>query len=669
MKPVRSLLALLLLATLPAAAQSKVTYDEQILPLLRNQCLKCHNPDKLKGDLDLSTYSGALKGGGSGVVLIGGNPDGSKLFKSITHAEEPNMPPNSGKIPDQEIASIKAWITGGLLENSGSKALISNKPKVDLSLSGASFHQPAGPPPMPEDSLLDPVIHTARTSASTALASSPWAPLVALGGQRQVLLYNTDTLDLAGVLPFPEGFPNDVKFSRNGKLLLVGGGRGSKAGLVVVFDVAKGERILTVGDEMDSVLAADISSDQQWVALGGPSKLIKIFSTKTGDLVHKIKKHTDWITALEFSPDSKFLATGDRNGGLQIWETDGGEELYSLTGHKGAITGMNWRGKDVLVTASEDGTAKIWKMDDGQLVRTITAHNGGALAVKCSSDGKLITCGRDNTATVWSIEGNKLSSFAFTNDLPVRVTLSQDGRRAIGTDWAGHVYVWTATNGVKLGELSLNPPTLDEQLKLATQHATDTQQAIEKTAVAVTVATTELNQAKSTIEAAPKGTNLKDLTKAAEVAEQKVATAKLAAEQAPKDFAAAKAKVDRLKIGQFFTQVYKARAAFADQKKEQERLLAEADAAKIATQKSEADRADAKKEKAVTKEQKTALTAKLKQLNDQIKDLTKKTSMNKSAADKLTKPLAADKLKMDKLNADYQKLKSPAATPAQAAKL
>ena len=32
------------------------------------------------------------------------------------------------------------------------------------------------------------------------MAASPWAPLLALGSQRQVLLYNIDTLELAGVL-------------------------------------------------------------------------------------------------------------------------------------------------------------------------------------------------------------------------------------------------------------------------------------------------------------------------------------------------------------------------------------------------------------------------------------------------------------------------------------
>ena len=49
--------------TLSAADVKKVTYEDDVLPIFRDNCLKCHNPDKLKGDLDLSTFNGTIKGG------------------------------------------------------------------------------------------------------------------------------------------------------------------------------------------------------------------------------------------------------------------------------------------------------------------------------------------------------------------------------------------------------------------------------------------------------------------------------------------------------------------------------------------------------------------------------------------------------------------------------
>src|SRR6266704_154980 len=131
-----------------AQAEEKITYQDHVLPLIESNCGKCHNPDKKKGDLDLTSYSGALKGGGSGPVVVARNPDSSKLWRAITHAEDPTMPPNKPKLPDKELEVFREWIAGGLLETTGSKAIAANKPTVDLTLSAASVGKPDGPPPM-----------------------------------------------------------------------------------------------------------------------------------------------------------------------------------------------------------------------------------------------------------------------------------------------------------------------------------------------------------------------------------------------------------------------------------------------------------------------------------------------------------------------------------------
>ena len=88
------------------------------------------------------------------------------------------------------------------------------------------------------------------------------------------------------------------------------------------------------------MLAADLSADQQFVALGGPNKLLKIYATKDGKLVTSIKKHTDWVTAIAFSPDGKYLASADRNGGIQVWEGATGKEYNVLPGHKAMVTAL-----------------------------------------------------------------------------------------------------------------------------------------------------------------------------------------------------------------------------------------------------------------------------------------------------------------------------------------
>ena len=98
---------------------------------------------------------------------------------------------------------------------------------------------------------------------------------------------------------------------------------------------------MTLGDEYDIVLSADISADHSYVAIGTPAKLVKIFSTRTGKLVHRIKKHTDWVTVVRFRPDGKQLATADRNGGIHVWETESAGIVYTLDEHKVKVTALS----------------------------------------------------------------------------------------------------------------------------------------------------------------------------------------------------------------------------------------------------------------------------------------------------------------------------------------
>src|SRR5688500_12062787 len=88
-----------LLAGSSALAQDKTTYLDHVLPVFKNSCLNCHNPDKKKAGLDLSSYTAALAGSDGGKTLEPGDPDGSLLFRLVTHGAEPKMPPKAAKLP------------------------------------------------------------------------------------------------------------------------------------------------------------------------------------------------------------------------------------------------------------------------------------------------------------------------------------------------------------------------------------------------------------------------------------------------------------------------------------------------------------------------------------------------------------------------------------------
>jgi len=449
----------------PAQENEKLTYDDHIRPLLENKCFSCHNPDKKKGGLELTSYAGLMNGGSGGAVVDAGNPQGSRLWTCSAKKEEPFMPPEGAPLDAKDLTLLSKWIAGGVLQAKGSVAKKSNKPKVDLTFAGGAG-KPTGPVARPENILLEPVIVTPRTSAVIAMAASPWTSLLAVAGQKQILLYDTDSHELAGILPYAEGHARSLKFSANGSLLIMGGGRGGKLGHAIVWDVKTGKRVTEIGKEFDQVMSADISPDHRKVVLATNAKKVKCFDVATGEQLYQIAKHTEWVTGADFSPDGILLATSDRNGNVYVWEADNGGEFYSLGQHKGSVTDLAWRAdSNILASCSADGVITTWEMKTGKQVATWGAH-GNVQSVAFLPDGRLISGGADGTTAMWTIEGKRLEhrQGVKQGDEVAKVVGLYDSKVFVSSNWLGEIRFFDAETGRDLTQVSSNPPKLADRL-------------------------------------------------------------------------------------------------------------------------------------------------------------------------------------------------------------
>jgi hypothetical protein len=402
-----------------------VTFQKDVQPVLKKHCVTCHNPDRPRGELDLSTYAGLMAGGVSGKAAVAAKPDDSPVYMLAAHLDDPKMPPNKPKIPQRELDTIREWIAGGLVEKAGGT-------------SGAAPAAVAGG--------LGPAMPLPRATAVTALAVHPGKPLVAVPGRKQVLVFEASKL--LGALPFPEGEVHVLRFSRDGQALLAGGGIGGQSGKVVGFDTTSWKRTFEAGDETDAVLAADLSPDGSKVVLGGPGRVVKVFSVPDGKPLHAFRKPTDWVLSAAFSPEGLLVAAGDRFGGLFVWGAKSGKEFLTLRGHTGAVNGLAWRAdSNALVSASADGTVRVWDLHTGSELHKWDAHTGGATDIVFHPTGVLATGGRDGRVKVWDATGKPLADLGPAEDHIQRVGLTADAKTAVSGDWSGAVRLWLVAGG------------------------------------------------------------------------------------------------------------------------------------------------------------------------------------------------------------------------------
>ena len=101
---------------IPPAADKEVDFVKDIKPLFKDHCIKCHGPNKQRGDFRLDNKTDALKGGESfAPAIIPGSGADSPLVKVTAGViESMQMPPEGEKrLSKAQIGLLRAWIDQG----------------------------------------------------------------------------------------------------------------------------------------------------------------------------------------------------------------------------------------------------------------------------------------------------------------------------------------------------------------------------------------------------------------------------------------------------------------------------------------------------------------------------------------------------------------------------
>ncbi len=242
----------------PLHRTTPVEFESEILPMLKQSCLACHNQTKAKADLILETPQTILKGGESGPAVVSGKPQESLLMDAASHLKKPFMPPadnkvNAADLTPEQLALLKLWIEQGAVgEVRGEQSIawrsLSETVRPILSAAVTAdgqfaacgkgneifiyqlpTHRTVGP-------LVDPDLLRSSAGGSSAahldlvesLDFSPDGELLASGSYREVKLWRREHLPAETRSPERRETNSEegpaVAFSREAQLFAVAGG-------------------------------------------------------------------------------------------------------------------------------------------------------------------------------------------------------------------------------------------------------------------------------------------------------------------------------------------------------------------------------------------------------------------------------------------------------------
>jgi hypothetical protein len=172
-------------------------FTEHVLPLLREHCFDCHSHEsgEANGKLMLDTLAAITDGGTRGAAIVPGKADESILIRALSHSDTDLQMPPDEKLPDEQIAVLRQWISDGAIvpENRLGKA----HSKIDRSAEIIASHWAYQPVRREGKSIEELVASRLRDSA---LALSPRA-------SRRTLIRRLN-YDLIGLPPTLEEIVN-----------------------------------------------------------------------------------------------------------------------------------------------------------------------------------------------------------------------------------------------------------------------------------------------------------------------------------------------------------------------------------------------------------------------------------------------------------------------------
>src|SRR5204862_762929 len=95
--------------SLTAQQDAASFFEHNVQPVLKSNCLPCHNKKNRSSGLALDSRESMLTGGNRGPAVKPGAPAESLLIRAVEQQGDLKMPPK-GRLKDEQVAILRQWI-------------------------------------------------------------------------------------------------------------------------------------------------------------------------------------------------------------------------------------------------------------------------------------------------------------------------------------------------------------------------------------------------------------------------------------------------------------------------------------------------------------------------------------------------------------------------------
>ncbi|MDB5171371.1 MAG: repeat-containing protein, partial [Phycisphaerales bacterium] len=399
------------------------------LLILRDNCFSCHNPEKKKGKLVLTSRESALRGNEDGPAFVPDKSDKSLLTKVLAPDADPHMPPKK-QLAAEEVAALRSWIDAGAPwdETILAAALPSTRP-VQLRALPASYRPILAMALSPDDKRLalgragrvflydvsgpKPRVTRVLDSSLDVVQSIAWSAdghWLAAGDYRRVSVWEPDSPKAALELGGLTGRVTALAFLPDNRTLLAADGNAGAAARLVRYQLPETEPQAVVAAHADTIFALCCSPDGSLIASGSADKLVKLWQASNLGELARLEGHSGHVMSLTFRRDGLQLASGGADRDVKVWDIKTRQQTMTVGPYRAAVTAIGWGEGAHVFVAGEDGTIHLATAGESEIGRPFPAADDVIHAIAVSSTGKQIFAGgHDGRVYVWNSDG-KLES-------------------------------------------------------------------------------------------------------------------------------------------------------------------------------------------------------------------------------------------------------------------